>query len=105
MSASLPSKQNATKDIEITNLKTNAPYKLSQLTKNNECNFLINMINEECSQGIDFSIKIKKVPIQTEETCADISKMLERCILDGHDCNTSFHKFNVLCKEYVDIKL
>lgn len=25
-----------------------------------------------------------------KETCVDILSMLERCIIDGHDCNTFF---------------
>jgi hypothetical protein len=39
-----------------------------------------------------------------KETCVDILTILERCILDGHDCNANFNKYKRLCKETDDKK-
>jgi hypothetical protein len=43
--------------------------------------------------------------VKEKHTCEDISLILERCILDGHDCKTNLYKFNVLCKGDIDTKL
>ena len=39
-----------------------------------------------------------------KQACTDILMMLERCILDGHDCNANFNKYKRLCKETSDKK-
>ena len=50
-----------------------------------------------------------KTPIQLnsppkKETCVDILMRLERCILDGHDCNSNWYKYKTFCKETDDNK-
>ena len=42
--------------------------------------------------------------INKKETCVEILMMIERCILDGHDCNANFYKYKTLCKESFDNK-
>jgi len=102
-SKSIESKSIESKSIESSNIKTTAPYKLIQSKNFNECGFLINMISERCTLGADFAIA--RTPENGKQTCEDISLILERCILDGHDCKTNLYKFNVLCKGDVDTKL
>ena len=41
---------------------------------------------------------------KTNEACVNILSMLERCILDGHDCNENFYKYKTLCKGNLDTK-
>ena len=92
---------------EISNTKTPAPYKLIQNTNYNECDFLMSMLREHCPHGaIARNVEKPVVKLEKEkQTCKDISLILERCILDGQDCKTNLHKFNVLCKGDVDAKL
>lgn len=95
-----------TKRSEKINIQTNVPYKLIHIKKNNECDFLINMISEQCTLGAGFAIARNVEKPQTEkQTCKDILLILERCILDGNDCKSNLYKFNVLCKGDVDTKL
>lgn len=51
----------------------------------------------------DTSTKQLNLP-EKKDTCVDILTMLERCILDGHDCNANFNKYKRLCKETSDKK-
>jgi hypothetical protein len=108
MSTSLPTKQSDTKQT--------APYKLIQSKNYNECNFLIHMLIDQCTLGtglytqaptkvIKAPTQVIKAPTQVKQTCEDISIILERCILDGNNCNTNLYKFNVLCKGDIDTKL
>ena len=107
MSTSLPK----TKLEDSSNVKTNTPYKLIQSKNYNECDFLLNMLNEHCTLSAGFAIArnvekpVTKKLVKEKQSCGDISLLLERCILDGHDCKTNLYKFNVLCKGDVDTKL
>ena len=110
MTSSLLSKQGDNKDTdETTNIKTNAPYKLIHTKNYNECDFLINLLSEQCTLGAGFAIKsptqVIKAPPKVEHSCEDISIILARCILDGHDCNANLYKFKVLCKGDINAKL
>ena len=96
---------------ETSNIKTSAPHKIIQNPNYNECDFLMSMLREHCPHGA-IAINVVKpyekpvVKLEKEkQTCKDISLILERCILDGHDCKTNLYKFNVLCKGDVDAKL
>ena len=108
----------SSKPNETSNIKTNAPHKLIQSKNYNECDFLISMLSEQCTLGAGFAIaksdetRVRSIPlgkpiplVQEKQTCADISLILERCVLDGHDCKTNLYKFNVLCKGDIDTKL
>ena len=101
-------KQSETKQSETKNIKTNAPHQLIHSKNYNECDFLISMLSEQCTIGAGFAVAritethIKQV--KEKQTCQDISLILERCILDGHDCNANLYKFNVLCKGDIDTK-
>ena len=92
---------------ETSNIKTKAPHKLLQNNNYNERGVLICMLSESCPLGAIAKnvekpvVKLKKA----KQTCEDISLILERCILDGHDCKSNLYKFNVLCKGDVDTKL
>lgn len=88
-----------TKCSETLHLKTTAPIKSN---KYNEGGFLISMLSDPCTIGAGFEIAKDVVK---KQTCKDISMMLERCILDGHDCKTNLYKFNVMCKGDIDTKL
>ena len=33
--------------------------------------------------------------VKVNQTCEDISFILERCILDGHDCKTNLYKGDI----------
>jgi hypothetical protein len=112
MSTSLPK----TKLEDSSNVKTNTPYQLIQSKNYNECDFLLGMLSEHCTLSAGFAIArnvekpvIKKLVteklVKEKQSCGDISLLLERCILDGHDCKTNLYKFNVLCKGDVDTKL
>jgi hypothetical protein len=120
---SLPERKETT-NIGKLNIKTNAPNQLIQSKNYNECNFLISMLSEYCTLGelvrnveppalpatlvppVSLAPPVTLVPPAKEkQTCEDISLILERCILDGHNCKTFLHKFNVLCKGDVDTKL
>ena len=111
----MSSKRIETKNGETSNIKTNTPYQLIQSKNYNECDFLMSMLSEHCTLGVGFAIaKNVEKPInlvqpiklvKEKQTCEDISFMLERCILDGHNCKTALYKFNVLCKGDIDTKL
>ena len=112
MSTSLPK----TKLGDSSNIKTTAPHQLIQSKNYNECDFLMSMLSEHCTLGTGFekarnveklvTEKLVTEKLVTEkQSCGDISLLLERCILDGHDCKTNLYKFNVLCKGDVDTKL
>jgi hypothetical protein len=104
------------KHSETSNIKINAPHKLVQTKNDNECAFLMSMIREQCALGTGVAIPQKvespveklvteKLVVKVKQSCEDISLMLERCILDGHDCKSNFYKFKVLCKGDIDTKL
>ena len=99
---------------ESSNIKTPAPCKLIQNTDYNERDFLMCMLSENCPLGASSAIaKNVEKPVvnpvvkleKEKQTCKDISLILERCILDRHDCKSNLYKFNVLCKGDVDTKL
>ena len=101
--------------ISLPDTKTKAPHQLIQSKNYNECDFLMSMSSEHCTLGAGFAIarNIEKPvklaqPVKLakeKQSCEDISLILERCILDGHDCNTNLYKFKVLCKGNIDTKL
>lgn len=79
---------------------------------------MISLLSDNCPLGASSAIARNVVkPVEKpvvkpvvklekeKQTCKDISLILERCILDGHDCKTNLYKFNVLCKGDVDTKL
>lgn len=108
---SLPERKETT-NIGKLNIKTNAPHQLIQSKNYNECNYLMSMLSEYCALGtIVRNVETPALPttlvhpVEVTQTCQDISLILERCILDGHNCKTYLHKFNVLCKGDVDTKL
>lgn len=70
--------------------------------KSNEGDLLMSMLSDPCKIGAGFEIAKDVVK---KQSCKDISMMLERCILDGHDCKTNLYKFNVICKGDIDTKL
>jgi hypothetical protein len=106
---------------DSSSIKTNAPHQLIQSKNYNECDYLMSMLSEHCTLGASFAKarhveklvteklvteKLVTEKLVTEKlSCGDISLLLERCILDGHDCNNNLYKFNVLCKGDVDTKL
>ena len=108
-------KRSETNHDETSNIKPNAPRQLIHSKNYNECDFLLSMLSEQCTLGTGFAIAsnlgthikpIKLVqPVKEKHTCQDVSLLLERCILDGHDCNINLYKFNVLCKGDIDTKL
>jgi hypothetical protein len=98
--------------ISLPDTKTKAPHQLIQSKNYNECDFLMSMISEHCKLGTGFVIARNVVKLaqpvklaKEKQTCEDISLILEKCILDGHDCKNNLYKFNVLCKGDVDTKL
>jgi hypothetical protein len=103
------SKRSESKNGETPNIKANAPPQLIHSKNYNECDFVMSMLSEHCALGTGFTIvrNVEKPVVKPVEkrTCEDISLMLERCILDGHDCKTNLYKFNVLCKGDIDTKL
>ena len=102
----MSSKQSDTKQSETLTIKMTAPTKLIQSKNYNECDFLMSMLSEQCTLGAGFAIKRAVTePVKVKQSCEDILVILERCILDGHDCKSNLYKFNVLCKEDIDTKI